>query len=352
MTATLESAGFELRVVLEGEGVGQVFEVPGPGEIDCPGSCSATYPDGTAVTLDFSAGSSLCKRSAKASIALLTALHYDQGTDQGACRMFAMKSRIVFLCSSVVLLVQAIPAIAESRSASDWEFQVTPYLWAAGLDGRVSHDGLPIELRPNASFGDVWSFLDIGGMLRFEASKGRWGLVSDFIYVELSDRERFLFGTAEADLDTDVFSAMLAGTFRLVGEGRQSHLDVLFGVRYWELGAEIAFGIADEVEIPSDLALPRQYRVKESGSSPEPVLGLKGHYALSRDFYLGGWAMLGGDFGQSVLTQDYMAFLGYSFSDHASLQLGYRRLEIDFDSSGLQLDTTMHGPTIGLDWRF
>lgn len=56
VTATLESAGFELRVVLEGEGVGQVFEVPGPGEIDCPGSCSATYPDGTAVTLDFSAG--------------------------------------------------------------------------------------------------------------------------------------------------------------------------------------------------------------------------------------------------------------------------------------------------------
>lgn len=56
VTATFESAGFELRVVLEGEGIGQVFEFPGPGEIDCPGSCSASYPDGTAVTLDFSAG--------------------------------------------------------------------------------------------------------------------------------------------------------------------------------------------------------------------------------------------------------------------------------------------------------
>ena len=56
VTAIFESDGFALRVVLEGEGAGEVFEVPVPGTIDCPGTCSATYPDGTVVTLEFSAG--------------------------------------------------------------------------------------------------------------------------------------------------------------------------------------------------------------------------------------------------------------------------------------------------------
>ncbi|NKI34776.1 hypothetical protein HFP89_06315 [Wenzhouxiangella sp. XN79A] len=51
VTAVFEATGFELRVVLEGEGVGQVVELPGSGLIDCPGVCSAVYPVGTEISL-------------------------------------------------------------------------------------------------------------------------------------------------------------------------------------------------------------------------------------------------------------------------------------------------------------
>jgi len=57
VTATFETVEFELLVVLEGEGAGQVAEVPGPGAIDCPGTCTAKYPAGTNVTLDASVDS-------------------------------------------------------------------------------------------------------------------------------------------------------------------------------------------------------------------------------------------------------------------------------------------------------
>lgn len=52
VTATFSEPGFALHVVLDGDGSGQVFDVPTPGSIDCPGTCSATFPAGEAVTLD------------------------------------------------------------------------------------------------------------------------------------------------------------------------------------------------------------------------------------------------------------------------------------------------------------
>ena len=55
VTALFESSGFELRVVLEGAGSGQVVEVPAAGGIVCPGTCSAIYPTASSVVLDASA---------------------------------------------------------------------------------------------------------------------------------------------------------------------------------------------------------------------------------------------------------------------------------------------------------
>jgi len=55
VTALFESSGFELTVVLEGGGAGQVVEVLGLSAIDCPSTCSANYPANSEVTLQASA---------------------------------------------------------------------------------------------------------------------------------------------------------------------------------------------------------------------------------------------------------------------------------------------------------
>jgi len=52
VTATFSEPGFVLQIVLDGDGAGQVFDVPVPGSIDCPGACSAEYPTDSTVALE------------------------------------------------------------------------------------------------------------------------------------------------------------------------------------------------------------------------------------------------------------------------------------------------------------
>ena len=52
VTAAFAASGFELQIVLEGEGSGQVTDLAGLGAVDCPGTCSAVYPVDSMVMLE------------------------------------------------------------------------------------------------------------------------------------------------------------------------------------------------------------------------------------------------------------------------------------------------------------
>jgi len=47
-----------------------------------------------------------------------------------------------------------------------------------------------------------------------------------------------------------------------------------------------------------------------------------------------------------------MAAFGYSFTKRFSTLLGYRYLSMDFSESAIDFDADLHGPGIGLDFRF
>ena len=59
-----------------------------------------------------------------------------------------------------VLALVALGAASPVGAAADWDYAVTPYLWASGLDGTQGIAGRTVEL--DAGFGDLVEFLDIG----------------------------------------------------------------------------------------------------------------------------------------------------------------------------------------------
>jgi hypothetical protein len=79
-------------------------------------------------------------------------------------------------------------------------FEVTPYLWAAGIDGDIQFGRLP-KTNVDQSFSDILDVLGIGVMGAFEARKDRWGFLFDAMYLKISDDASTpgpLFGDVEA----------------------------------------------------------------------------------------------------------------------------------------------------------
>src|SRR5688572_475206 len=119
-----------------------------------------------------------------------------------------------------------------------WTFEVTPYLWAAGLKGDTQVGTLPL-ISIDVGFDKIFDHLDFAAMGAFEARRGRWGFLFDGQYMKLSasgTARRTGPGpvgatlTATADLTVEQTLLTGAAAYRLF-EGRTA-FDVLGGVRY------------------------------------------------------------------------------------------------------------------------
>jgi hypothetical protein len=115
--------------------------------------------------------------------------------------------RRLFLCLLTLILSLAtsasaqMPAVEETSQSGgtapspattaslddDWHVGVTPYIWFAGLHGAVGVLGH--EIGVHASFGDIFSYLDIGLMGEVGARKKRVLLLTDVIWMRLSDEK-------------------------------------------------------------------------------------------------------------------------------------------------------------------
>jgi hypothetical protein len=92
--------------------------------------------------------------------------------------------------TTLALLAVPVSAAAQSAGSSDtnaWQFQITPYLFNTGLDGKTGvSSGLgDVSADDDMSFGDILDNLDSGFMALFEAHKGKWMLALEGVYFKL-----------------------------------------------------------------------------------------------------------------------------------------------------------------------
>jgi hypothetical protein len=105
-------------------------------------------------------------------------------------------------------------------------------------------------------------------------------------------------------------------------------LDALAGVRYWNIDNELSLrstgGVID-------------FHGSDSTYLIDPIVGLRAKVYLTRKFNLKLQGDVGG-FGvsdhSSDLSWEGLGTLGYDFTRHFSLDLGYRALSVDKDSGG------------------
>ena len=252
--------------------------------------------------------------------------------------------RRVWLWAVVAVFAAAswTPASAQA-SGDEWDVFVAPYLMGAAMNGTTAVRGLEVDIDMSAS--DIFSKLQFGAMGLGIARKGNWGLGGDFIWMAL--------GTTVQNTNIDFNQ----GAFAFYGLRRLGPAaDVLFGARINTLQGTLKFK-GPGIEVDDDKTWV------------DPIVGLLLRTPDERRFQLRLFTEIGGFGAGSNFEWQIFPVVGVRLTRSASLEFGYRWLDIDYESGegptctpGLvcltlvsdkfAYDVLSQGPVLGFGFRF
>jgi hypothetical protein len=262
----------------------------------------------------------------------------------------------------------ADPATAQPDEATpvaverpDWTLQITPYMWAAGLEGNISPFRRAPTIHIEKSFSDVMDDLNFGGFVNIWGRYDRFVFSGDVMYINTTGSH----GTGplpalqipglgvpippganvDARVDTEQFTATFQGGYRLLETPRFT-LDALAGARFWYISNDVTV-------TASHPALGTRFASHgESFGWVDPVIGARAFLNLTEKLSFQAQADIGGFGAGSDFTWSAQATLNYIFTDRLSASLGYKVLDVDYDHDGHVFDARLSGPVLGMTYRF
>ncbi|ARP85175.1 hypothetical protein [Bordetella genomosp. 9] len=248
------------------------------------------------------------------------------------------------LLGAIAALAAAMPATAQdAANRNDWQFELTPYFWAAGMNGWGRVGARTPTVRIDTDFSEIWDDLDFGAMGTFEARKGRWGILFDAMYVKVSQRSRPLArglgGSVDATLQQTILQT--AGAYRVV-DNERTPVDVLAGIRYVYLKGDLDF--------PDSRILPAGANRSRSTDWTDGFIGVRASYALTDRWRLIGYADAGT--GGSDYSWQLIAGTNYDFSKSMVGKFGYRIISMKYETNDFLYNMKTAGLYLGLGIRF
>jgi hypothetical protein len=229
---------------------------------------------------------------------------------------------------------------APAGEAPAWTFELTPYLWAAGLQGEVGVLDRTVDV--DVGFSEIIENLDGAVMLGAGARRGSWGAGFEVLYMKLSNQGATpgpLFGSAE--LEVRQLMLELAARYRVLPEGPVT-VDLLAGGRYWRLRSslDLTAGV-----LPATGASDTQDWV-------DPVLGVIAVLDLGSRWFVQGRGDAGGFDVGSRLSWQLLAIAGYRVTDAFNVLVGYRHVDVDYTNGGFTYDVASSGFAAGVTFGF
>jgi len=239
----------------------------------------------------------------------------------------------IFSCG----LVAARSASAQVDTTGRTHFYVTPYIWLSGITGDVGVRNLAVHV--NVPFADVLKVLKFAAIGGVEARRGPWLGSLDMLYVSLGAAKSVAIRG-----DTGSFSLKQRETILQpmagysIGDSRWA-LDLLAGVRYWNLGMTL------------DVDRPRAQNERSGSRGWVDALGGARFRMVATPHV---HVVLGGDAGGGGSKGTWQAHgsVGYDVSSSVTVGLGYRYLDVNYDRDDVLFDTHTHGLAFGAMWRF
>jgi hypothetical protein len=229
------------------------------------------------------------------------------------------------------------PAAAQDGG---WNFSATGYLWLPATKTTADTDFGEVD--STLSAGDAIVDLEFGFMGSVAAQRGRWSLIGDLIYTDVSSKSStprgFLFERGRIDTEVAVVGGYAA--YR-IAETEQASFDIAGGFRLLSVDVD---GKLQNAALPTE----------NFGGSETWVVPLIAARAIIP--FADRWtATLSGDFGgtgSDDKTWQALGSLDYAFNETWSAVLAYRYLTIDKSIGGSDNTIEMYGPAFGVTYRF
>jgi hypothetical protein len=239
------------------------------------------------------------------------------------------------------LAAQTVPS-----TEPGWTFAVAPYVWAPSIEGDLRYSA-PGGMGgvSGASVGmdatNLLEALNFAAMVAAEARKGRFSILTDFIYLDLGNSTSAVRSvdfvqvgrnpvstTLNAGTESSVRGSLwtLGGAYTLA-TGSWGHVDVFAGFRWFSLEARTDVRLAADIAGPGGgQSFARTGRLARDADLVDGLAGLRGRFALGGGFHLPYAFDIGG--GSSRLTWQAVGGVAYQ-TGWAGVTLGYRHLYYD-----------------------
>ena len=214
----------------------------------------------------------------------------------------------------------AAPPLPDPPKPSDegWHFGIAPYLWFAGVHGTVGARGH--EASVDASFRDIFSYVNIGLMFALEPRHNRIVMPLDFMWMKLSDDKATPFDVGPTSAKAEINQVMFAQKigYRVI-DSEKLIVDGLVGFRYWHMGTTLTL----QPQVANGFY--------ESASWADAVGGARIQVMVLPKVTL----TVLGDAGGGGANSDYQVagLLGWKLKKF-SLQAGWRYVSVNYRPSG------------------
>lgn len=243
-------------------------------------------------------------------------------------------------------LATAQPVSSTSSSSTSlkdqWSYSITPYVWALGVRGSLSHNNLStgqIKLTP----GDLLSDIKMAAMIVAEARSPKFGLYLDAMYGDLGKNTSIVIGRADLNANTTSKLSMitLAPSFNLYSS-KSSYVDGLIGARYLWLSASTTI---------SDPALGVSFKQKSTQNITAAVAGVKGRWNLGdSNYFVPFYVDAGGGQSSSFTSQAYLG-IGRAY-DWGDVSLVAKNVYYQFKPNNTNVDLNLFGAAIAVTFKF
>ena len=250
-----------------------------------------------------------------------------------------------FLILSTVLLIFStltLSAQEEVDKEKNWNFIAAPYLLFPNMSGEITVKGLPADASANTN--DIFSNLNLGGMLYFEANNGQWAIILDGYYVDLEAEGVTPLLSRKATIEMNQLAVAIGGLYRI-----NSWFEVGLGGRINSIGSTLTIA-------PGEYILPgSEFSMDETWF--DPIITARAMTQLNESKWRFGVMTDFGGFGiGSKYAYQVNAFVGYELSNWLEIDAAYRLDGKKYEKgSGTDLfvyDVILHGPSIGFVFKF